>query len=308
MAKKGASKSTISINLQLIEHLLNYLSANTDIDQAQQIAIAAANANNSAGSGNSISSSDSTDDVNSTQALISNEPCQLGSDYENGDLLYTDYKKEELTLVQVLERQKAQVALIDNQAKNFWEDDLVGYNRSSAKKDTVAEAESNQLMGTEEESVQLAQTKTDNSELWKVNQRKGNYGEMLTDIYMHQNGYIPIHKKPVTALIEPMERGIDGIYVKTSGKYEIWIIESKYNYAVLNMDTDDGPQMGLKWINNRLESILKDKSSDSTSEQNEKECAEKIRNSPLVFSAVARVYGSDLRVTKLEDVKKINLL
>lgn len=81
----------------------------------------------------------------------------------------------------------------------------------------------------------------------------GNFGEMVSDLYMKQQGYIPLHYNPVISLNEPMGQGIDGAYIKASGNFELCIVETKFNKAGLNKKTKTGKQMSFRWILARLQ-------------------------------------------------------
>ena len=58
------------------------------------------------------------------------------------------------------------------------------------------------------------------------NFRKGNFGEMATDVDLSQKGYKPLHLDRVTDIDAPMKKGIDGVFEK-NGEY--FIVESKYS-------------------------------------------------------------------------------
>ena len=76
--------------------------------------------------------------------------------------------------------------------------------------------------------------------------QKGNFGEMVTDKTMRDNGYKRISKERVTDLNDKGHHGIDGVYYdKKENKYII--AESKYGTSKLNENTLDGKQMSDKW-------------------------------------------------------------
>ena len=81
------------------------------------------------------------------------------------------------------------------------------------------------------------------------NFRKGNFGEMATDVDLSQKGYKPLHLDRVTDIDAPMKKGIDGVFEK-NGEY--FIVESKYSGTSKLKNTFDGPQMGDVWIENRI--------------------------------------------------------
>ena len=85
--------------------------------------------------------------------------------------------------------------------------------------------------------------------------RKGNFGEMVTDLDFILNGYEPLHVRRVD-IDQPLNTGIDGIF-KNAETGEFLIVESKFNTSSLG-NTVDGRQMSDDWIlgansgNNRI--------------------------------------------------------
>ncbi|MBC8753922.1 hypothetical protein H2O64_04520 [Kordia sp. YSTF-M3] len=75
--------------------------------------------------------------------------------------------------------------------------------------------------------------------------RKGNYGEMYTDVELTSLGYEPLHIR-VTDIDQPLNQGIDGVF-KNPKTGEYLIVESKYNTSTLG-NTLDGKQMSDGWI------------------------------------------------------------
>jgi hypothetical protein len=78
------------------------------------------------------------------------------------------------------------------------------------------------------------------------NFRKGNFGEMATDVDLAEKGFKPLHIDRVTDIDAPMKKGIDGVFEK-NGEY--FIVESKYSGTSKLKPTNDGPQMSDAWIN-----------------------------------------------------------
>ena len=90
------------------------------------------------------------------------------------------------------------------------------------------------------------------------NFRKGNFGEMCTDIDLTEKGYKALHNNRIQDIDAPMKKGIDGVFEK-NGEY--YIVESKYRGTAKLKDTKDGPQMSDNWINgsNRLKNAVDEK-------------------------------------------------
>lgn len=75
--------------------------------------------------------------------------------------------------------------------------------------------------------------------------RKGNYGEMVTDVDLSIHGYEPLHQR-ITNIDNPLNSGIDGIF-QNPQTGEFLIVESKFNTSTLGQ-TLDGKQMSDSWI------------------------------------------------------------
>ncbi|WP_040279289.1 hypothetical protein [Psychroserpens damuponensis] len=91
--------------------------------------------------------------------------------------------------------------------------------------------------------------------------RKGNFGEMVTDVDMYTKGYEPKHIRSIN-LDDPsvLNGGIDHIF-KNPQTGEFVIIDSKFNNSTLGNLADGTPQMSSGWIEggNRLCSRRKSK-------------------------------------------------
>ncbi|MGB3468116.1 MAG: hypothetical protein WBA74_22715, partial [Cyclobacteriaceae bacterium] len=74
--------------------------------------------------------------------------------------------------------------------------------------------------------------------------RKGNFGEMATDVDMTEHGYKSLHKR-IEDINESTHQGIDGIFEKDGVFY---IVESKYTGHAGLSHTLDGRQMSDSWI------------------------------------------------------------
>ncbi|PTX60225.1 hypothetical protein C8N46_107232 [Kordia periserrulae] len=87
------------------------------------------------------------------------------------------------------------------------------------------------------------------------NIRRGNFGEMVTDVHLTSLGFEPLHAR-VADINQSLNHGIDGIF-KNPQTGEFLIVESKYNTSSLS-NTLDGKQMSDDWIlgtttgNNRI--------------------------------------------------------
>ena len=79
--------------------------------------------------------------------------------------------------------------------------------------------------------------------------RKGNYGEMYTDVELTSLGYEPLHAR-VANIDQSLNHGIDGVF-KNPNTGEYLIVESKYNTSSLK-NTIDGKQMSDSWINGTI--------------------------------------------------------
>ncbi|MGB3465891.1 MAG: hypothetical protein WBA74_11500, partial [Cyclobacteriaceae bacterium] len=74
--------------------------------------------------------------------------------------------------------------------------------------------------------------------------RKGNFGEMATDVEMIEKGYKPLHNR-VENIDELTHLGIDGVFEK-DGVY--YIVESKYGSSTLSTLPNGVRQMSDEWI------------------------------------------------------------
>lgn len=78
--------------------------------------------------------------------------------------------------------------------------------------------------------------------------RKGDFGEMVTDVDMYIKGYEPLHIRTTDIDdVSVLQGGIDHVFRNPkTGEYVI--IESKFESSTLNQHIIDGPQMGSEWI------------------------------------------------------------
>ena len=96
---------------------------------------------------------------------------------------------------------------------------------------------------------------------------KGNFGELLTDIDMKEQGYERISEDRVTDVDQSGHKGIDGVYYNP--KTDTYaIVESKYGSSQLG-DTQDGRQMSWEWIDARLDESVGERTADRIREQHE---------------------------------------
>lgn len=94
---------------------------------------------------------------------------------------------------------------------------------------------------------------------------KGNFGEIMTDIDMLEQGYERISDERVTDIDQAGHQGIDGIYYNS--KTDTYaIIESKYGSSQLG-ETQDGRQMSWQWIDARLDEAVGERIADKIREQ-----------------------------------------
>ena len=97
------------------------------------------------------------------------------------------------------------------------------------------------------------------------NAEKGNFGEMLTDIDMREQGYERISNLRVTDIDQKGHQGIDGVYYNPkTNTYAI--VESKYGSSQLG-ETLDGIQMSWEWIDARLNDAVGEKRANEIREQ-----------------------------------------
>lgn len=87
-----------------------------------------------------------------------------------------------------------------------------------------------------------------------TNIRKGNFGEMASDMTLTEKGYEALHTRLQT-IDEPTRQGIDGVFKKGN---EYFIVEAKYKGTATLSMTADGKQMSDTWINgsNRLRNAV----------------------------------------------------
>ena len=89
-----------------------------------------------------------------------------------------------------------------------------------------------------------------------TNKRKGNFGEMCTDVDVEKNG--PLGRKPevkatrvgcnrIVEINTKLSRGIDAIYRCEPGPPDFIVVESKYGSSDLG-NTKDGKQMSDGWL------------------------------------------------------------
>ncbi len=96
---------------------------------------------------------------------------------------------------------------------------------------------------------------------------KGNFGEMLTDIDMQEQGYERISHIRVTDINQTGHKGIDGVYYNSeTDTYAI--VEAKYGSSELSL-TLEGQQMSWEWIDARLDEAVGEKTADKIREQYE---------------------------------------
>ncbi len=92
--------------------------------------------------------------------------------------------------------------------------------------------------------------------------RKGNFGEMVTDVDMYTKGYEPKHIRTTNLDDQSvLDNGIDHVFQNPeTGEYII--VESKFNTSTLDQNVADGPQMSNAWIegSNRLVNAVGDQS------------------------------------------------
>ena len=93
---------------------------------------------------------------------------------------------------------------------------------------------------------------------------KGNFGEMLMDQILRNEGYIRISKEMVTDLDSSTHQGIDGVYYNPQTDHYI-IADAKYNTAQLEQ-TQDGKQMSESWIDSRLDAAVGKEKADEIRE------------------------------------------
>jgi len=84
---------------------------------------------------------------------------------------------------------------------------------------------------------------------------------MKMDVYLEEQGHKRISNNRVTDIDQPVDHGIDGVYLNASKPPKYLIVESKYGQSTLST-TNDGKQMSDDWIEgsisgkNRLEQAV----------------------------------------------------
>jgi hypothetical protein len=119
------------------------------------------------------------------------------------------------------------------------------------------------------------------------NFRKGNFGEMATDVNLSGKGYKPLHTR-VTDIDAPMKQGIDGVFEKNG---EFFIVESKYSGTSKLGKTNTGRQMSDNWINGSLPGKTTSRLEDTVG----KEMAIEIQN--VGYKSVLSEVASDGSIT-----------
>ncbi len=81
--------------------------------------------------------------------------------------------------------------------------------------------------------------------------RKGNFGEMATDVDMVDKGWTPQHRR-VTDIDAATAHGLDHIFSKPGPPKVTLIVDSKFGTAGLSTLADGTRQMSDRWIRDRL--------------------------------------------------------
>jgi len=95
----------------------------------------------------------------------------------------------------------------------------------------------------------------------RTNAEKGVFGEAKADEFMAEKGYKKLNGDPVKVGDEPLGQGIDGVWKNPHPPPDYVITEAKYGSSKLG-NTQDGPQMSDKWINNRLDDAVGQETAD----------------------------------------------
>lgn len=74
--------------------------------------------------------------------------------------------------------------------------------------------------------------------------RKGNFGEMASDVLLCEKGCQPLHTR-IIDIDAPTKQGIDGVFKKGN---EYFVVEAKYKGSATLGNTADGKQMSDSWI------------------------------------------------------------
>ncbi|MFV0305045.1 MAG: hypothetical protein ACK5IC_06160 [Moheibacter sp.] len=85
--------------------------------------------------------------------------------------------------------------------------------------------------------------------------QKGNFGEMVTDRDMINNGYEALHSR-LDDLDTPTHQGIDGVFRHPGPPPRYVVVDAKYGQAGLNTLSDGTRQMSNPWINDRLSNAV----------------------------------------------------
>jgi hypothetical protein len=89
----------------------------------------------------------------------------------------------------------------------------------------------------------------------QTNAEKGVFGEARGDDYMTGRNMQKMNGEPVKVGDKPLGQGIDGVWKNPSPPPDYVISETKYGSSQLGK-TKDGPQMGDKWIDRRLDKAV----------------------------------------------------
>lgn len=100
------------------------------------------------------------------------------------------------------------------------------------------------------QALEIKEVQKQNKELTTL--EKGNFCEMMMDLYYTGQGYTPLHSPRVASIDDRGHQGIDGVYEK-DGKYII--VDAKYGTAQLG-EALDGKQMSAEWIDKRLDDAV----------------------------------------------------
>ncbi len=83
-------------------------------------------------------------------------------------------------------------------------------------------------------------------DLYNNTRRKGNFGEIVTDVKLYEKGYEPLHIR-IDDIDQTITQGIDAIF-KNPNTGEFIIIESKFGTSTLSTLADGTKQMSQSWI------------------------------------------------------------
>lgn len=83
------------------------------------------------------------------------------------------------------------------------------------------------------------------------NKRKGNYGEMTTDVEMVDKGWTPEHQR-ITDIDAPNAHGIDHVFSKPGPPTITLVVDSKFGTSKLSTLANGTRQMSDRWIRDRL--------------------------------------------------------